>query len=74
MNESTTGLDLRQFKENGYKTMSIGQINNAVLADFPCFTQFSILLAVWLVYPKLKKFIKVRALLNGIQSIKSIFT
>ncbi len=52
-------LDLDYFYENGYRSIFINKIDNAVIADFPCRTDFSILLAVWLVYPKIKQFIKV---------------
>ena len=53
-------IDYDLFKQNGYKFQCLNKIDNAVLADFPCCTELSILLSVWLVYPRLKKFIKVK--------------
>ncbi len=60
-----SGLDVdedseRELKRNGYTITSISRINNAVLAQYPCYTTLSIFLGVFLVYPKLKKFIKVK--------------
>lgn len=47
-----------EFKKKDYKMICMTKINNAVLAEYPCNTMLSILLGVWLVYPKLMKFIK----------------
>jgi hypothetical protein len=57
--ENPDEIDREYFEQHGYNTVFMDRIDHAVLADFPCCTEFSILLAVWLVYPKLKKFIKV---------------
>jgi hypothetical protein len=53
-------IDHEHLTQQGYRTVFLDKIDHAVLADFPCCTEFSILLSIWLVYPKLKKFIKVK--------------
>jgi hypothetical protein len=47
------------FIEHGYKTRWITKINYAVVSEFPWRTDLSPLLAILLVYPKIKKFIQV---------------
>ena len=49
-----------KFKKEGYTDFAFPLIQNAVKATFPCPTQISVLLGIYMVYPKLGAYVKVR--------------
>jgi hypothetical protein len=49
----------RKFIDNGFSTNWISSIDYAVVAEYPFVTMLSLVVAIWKVYPKLEKFIKV---------------
>lgn len=61
LNDSELNIDSnvqKIFVDSSYKICWLTKIDNAVLAEFPCTTALSPLLAIFFVYPKLKEFIR----------------